>query len=73
MATGLSAQGSARAAIEVAEGDATTPTRLLYEVLAFERVGGYGFNGGLGPDQGRNLKDHSASVDFNFQYGYWED
>ena len=30
MATGLSAQGSARMAIEVAEGDATTPTRLMY-------------------------------------------
>ena len=51
----------------------TMPSRMLYEVLAFERVGGYGFNGEQGPDHGRNVKDHSTAVDFNFQYGYWED
>ncbi|MCZ7667006.1 MAG: hypothetical protein M5U34_07190 [Chloroflexi bacterium] len=28
----------------------SSPTRLLYEVLAFDQVGGYGFNGGLGSD-----------------------
>ena len=51
----------------------TSPTRLLYEVLAFERVGGYGFNGELGPNHGRNVKDHSGAVDFAFQHGYWEE
>ena len=51
----------------------STPNRLLYEVLAFGRVGGYGFNGGQGPDHGRNVKDHSATVDFVFQYGDWEE
>lgn len=51
----------------------STPSRLLYEVLAFGQVGGYGFNGGLGPDHGRNVKDHSGVVDFAFQYGYWEE
>ena len=37
----------------------SSPTRLLYEVLAFDQVGGYGFNGGLGSDFGTNRKDHS--------------
>ena len=50
----------------------TSPSRLLYEVLAFEHVGGYGFNGGLGEDHGVNRKDHADDVDFVFQYGYWE-
>ncbi len=50
----------------------SSPSRLLYEVLAFEHVGGYGFNGGLGEDHGVNRKDHSDNVDFVFQYGYWE-
>ena len=45
---------------------------LLYEVLAFEHVGGYGFNGALGEDHGTNRKEHAADVDFVFQYGYWE-
>ena len=49
----------------------SSPTRLLYEVLAFEHVGGYGFNGGLGEDHGTNRKEHSANVDFVFQRGYW--
>jgi VCBS repeat protein/GEVED domain-containing protein len=50
----------------------SSPSRLLYEVLAFEHVGGYGFNGGLGEDHGVNRKDHFDDVDFVFQYGYWE-
>ncbi len=50
----------------------TSPTRLLYEVLAFEQVGGYGFNGGLGDEHGTNRKEHSDETDFVFQYGYWE-
>ena len=50
----------------------TSPSRLLYEVLAFERVGGYGFNSGRGKDHGTNRKDHGADVDFVFQHGYWE-
>ena len=48
------------------------PSRLLYEVLAFENVGGYGFNGGLGEDHGTNRKEHDNTVDFVFQHGYWE-
>ena len=51
----------------------TSPSRLLYEVLAFEQVGGYGFNGGLGEDHGTNQRDHGDDVDFVFEYGYWED
>ena len=50
----------------------SSPSRLLYEVLAFEHVGGYGFNGGLGEDHGVNRKEHADDVDFVFQYGYWE-
>lgn len=50
----------------------SSPTRLLYEALAFEYVGGYGFNGGLGESHGTNRKDLSEAVDFAFQYGYWE-
>lgn len=50
----------------------TSPTRLLYEVLAFEQVGGYGFNGGLGEDHGTNQKDLSAQTDFVLEYGYWQ-
>jgi VCBS repeat protein/GEVED domain-containing protein len=50
----------------------SSPTRLLYEALAFEYVGGYGFNGGLGESHGTNRKDHADGVDFLFQYGYWE-
>ncbi len=50
----------------------SSPTRLLYEALAFEYVGGYGFNGGLGESHGTNRKDFSDAVDFLFQYGYWE-
>ncbi len=50
----------------------TSPSRLLYEVTAFEQVGGYGFNGGLGEDHGTNTKDHAEDVDFVFEYGYWE-
>jgi GEVED domain-containing protein/VCBS repeat protein len=50
----------------------TSPSRLLYEVLAFEHVGGYGFNGGLGEDHGINRTDHADDVDFVFQHGYWE-
>jgi hypothetical protein len=50
----------------------TSPSRLLYEVLAFEQVGGYAFNGGLGQSHGTNRKDHAGDVDFVFQYGYWE-
>ena len=50
----------------------SSPTRLLYEVLAFEQVGGYGFNGGLGESHGTNRKDHADDVDFVFQWGYWE-
>jgi hypothetical protein len=51
----------------------SSPSRLLYEVLAFEHVGGYGFNGGLGEDHGTNRKDHAADAVFVFQYGYWEE
>ncbi len=51
----------------------SSPSRLLYEVLAFEQVGGYGFNGGLGEDHGTNQRDHDGDVDFVFEYGYWED
>lgn len=51
----------------------SSPSRLLYEVLAFEQVGGYGFNGGLGEDHGTNQRDHDDDVDFVFEYGYWED
>ena len=51
----------------------TSPSRLLYEVLAFEQVGGYGFNGGLGENHGTNQRDHGDDVDFVFEYGYWED
>ncbi len=50
----------------------TSPNRLLYEIAAFERIGGYGFNGGLGENHGTNRKDHAQDVDFVFQYGYWE-
>ena len=50
----------------------TSPSRLLYEVLAFELVGGYGFNGGLGEDHGINRREHADDVDFVFTYGYWE-
>ena len=50
----------------------SSPTRLLYEVLAFEQVGGYGFNYGLGENHGTNRKDHADDVDFVFQHGYWE-
>ena len=50
----------------------SSPSRLLYEVLAFEHVGGYGFNAGLGEDHGTNRKDHAEDVDFVFQYGVWE-
>jgi len=50
----------------------SSPSRLLYEALAFERIGGYGFNGGLGDDHGTNRKEHADGVDFVFQYGYWE-
>lgn len=50
----------------------TSPSRLLYEVFAFEQVGGYGFNGGLGENHGVNRKQHADDVDFVFQYGYWE-
>ncbi len=50
----------------------TSPARLLYEIAAFERIGGYGFNGGLGENHGTNRKDHAQDVDFVFQYGYWE-
>ena len=50
----------------------SSPTRLLYEVLAFEQVGGYGFNYGLGENHGTNRKDHADDVDFVFQYGDWE-
>ncbi len=50
----------------------SSPSRLLYEVLAFEQVGGYGFNGGLGETHGINRKDHGSDVDFVFEYGYWE-
>ena len=49
----------------------SSPTRLLYEVHAFEQVGGYGFNGGLGQNHGTNQKEHAANVDFVFQQGYW--
>ncbi len=51
----------------------SSPSRLLCEVLAFEQVGGYGFNGGLGEDHGTNQKQHAEDVDFAFQYGYWEE
>ncbi len=50
----------------------SSPTRLLYEVLAFDHVGGYGFNGGRGQDHGTNRKDHTDDVDFVFQHGHWE-
>ena len=50
----------------------SSPSRLLYEVLAFEQVGGYGFNGGLGEGHGTNRKEHAGDVDFVFEYGYWE-
>ena len=50
----------------------TSPTRLLYEVLAFEQVGGYGFNAGLGENHGTNRREHADDVDFIFTYGYWE-
>ncbi len=50
----------------------SSPSRLLYEVLAFEQVGGYGFNGGLGENHGTNRREHGADVDFVFKYGYWE-
>lgn len=50
----------------------TSPTRLLYEVLAFEQVGGYGANDWLGENHGTNRKQHAADVDFVFQYGWWE-
>ncbi|MCP4639162.1 MAG: hypothetical protein GY851_01945, partial [bacterium] len=49
-----------------------SPSRLLYEVLAFEHVGGYGFNGGLGEEHGTNRREHGDDVDFVFKYGYWE-
>ncbi len=49
-----------------------SPSRLLYEVLAFEQVGGYGFNGGLGEGHGTNRPEHGDDVDFVFKYGYWE-
>jgi hypothetical protein len=50
----------------------TSPTRLLYEISVFERIGGYGFNGALSENHGTNRKDHAPDVDFVFQYGYWE-
>ena len=50
----------------------SSPSRLLYEVLAFEQVGGYGFNGGLGAEHGTNRKEHAEGVDFVFQLGFWE-
>ncbi len=50
----------------------TSPSGLICEVLAFEQVGGYGFNGGLGWNRGTNRKDYSNDVDFVFEYGYWE-
>ncbi|NLS97701.1 MAG: hypothetical protein GXX96_36640 [Planctomycetaceae bacterium] len=50
----------------------SSPSRLLYEVLAFDQVGGYGFNGGLGRNFGTNRKEHAAGTDFVFQQGYWE-
>ncbi len=51
----------------------SSPNRRLYEVLAFDQVGGYGFNGGLGPDHGTNRTQHTPETDFVFQAGYWED
>ncbi len=50
----------------------SSPSRLLYEVLAFEHVGGYGFNGGLGSNHGINRKDHAEDIDFVFEFGVWE-
>ncbi len=50
----------------------TSPTRLLYEAIGFEYVGGYGFNGGLGSSHGTNEKEIAEAVDFAYQYGYWE-
>ncbi len=50
----------------------TSPTRLLYTALAFEYVGGYGFNGGQGTGHGTNRKELEQGIDFVFQYGYWE-
>lgn len=50
----------------------TSPTRLLYEAIGFEYVGGYGFNNGLGSSHGTNEKEIAEAVDFAYQYGYWE-
>ena len=50
----------------------TSPSRLLYEAIGFEYVGGYGFNGGLGSSHGTNEKEIAEAVDFAYQYGYWE-
>ncbi len=50
----------------------STSTRALYEVLAFEQVGGYGFNGGQGENHGTNRKEHADDVDFVLESGYWE-
>ncbi|MCP4677666.1 MAG: hypothetical protein GY854_19545, partial [Deltaproteobacteria bacterium] len=50
----------------------SSPSRLLYEVLAFEQIGGYGFNGGIGEDHGTNRRIQAYDVDFVFEYGYWD-
>jgi hypothetical protein len=52
----------------------STAQRQLYEAFAFERVGGYGFNGGANTKEHKSTGNQEADlVDLVFQQGMWED